>query len=254
MNRRFARELDLSSWPAFDASALRNPQRAIYLARRQAIELYVASTSLATIEARTGVKRAHLYRMLDHCLVPHEDGRVFGWRALVPYTRVTPYQRISLVRPTADGFGAAGAFDELLQRHPAIAEWISQQVRAKRVNLDQTSTSEGLLVRLRGLKHLHADFLRRCREAGLTAADYPFSAQRMGIRSLSKVVRAECLRTFGRAARLAGASHLKGMPGGVSAPAARQAFDIVEFDGHRLDVRLKVVVRDPLGFEQQFEI
>jgi len=27
-----------------------------------------------------------------------------------------------------------------------------------------------------------------------------------------------------------------------------------EFDGHRLDVRLKVVVRDPLGFEQEFEI
>lgn len=26
------------------------------------------------------------------------------------------------------------------------------------------------------------------------------------------------------------------------------------FDGHRLDVRLKVVVRDPLGFEQEFGI
>ena len=254
MNRRSARDLDLSSWPAFDASALRNAERAIYFARHQAIELCITSTSLATIEASTGVKRAHLYRMLDRCLVPHEDGRVFGWRALVPYTRVTPYQRITLVRPTADGSGAAGAFDELLQRYPAIAEWIGQQVRTKRVNLEQTSTSEGLRVRLHGLKHLHADFLRRCREAGLTAADYPFNAQRMGIRSLSKVVRAECLRSFGRAARLAGATHLKGMPGGVSAPAARQAFDVVEFDGHRLDVRLKVVVRDPLGFEQQFEI
>ncbi len=29
---------------------------------------------------------------------------------------------------------------------------------------------------------------------------------------------------------------------------------IVEFDGHRLDLRLKVVVRDPLGFEHEFEI
>ena len=37
-------------------------------------------------------------------------------------------------------------------------------------------------------------------------------------------------------------------------PAAQQALDVVEFDGHRLDVRLKVVVRDPLGFEQEFEI
>ncbi|WP_051374098.1 hypothetical protein [Paraburkholderia sprentiae] len=29
---------------------------------------------------------------------------------------------------------------------------------------------------------------------------------------------------------------------------------MVEFDGHRLDIRLKVVTCDPLGFEQEFEI
>ena len=28
----------------------------------------------------------------------------------------------------------------------------------------------------------------------------------------------------------------------------------MEFDGHRLDIRLKVVVRDPLGFEHEFEM
>jgi transposase InsO family protein len=172
----------------------------------------------------------------------------------VPYARVAPYRRIAKLRLQPDGSGAAGAFDGLLQRNPAIADWIARQVRAKRIAVEQTSTSDGLRVRLRGLKHLHADFLRQCRQAGLTAADYPFNAQRMGIRSLSKVVRAECLRSFGRGVRLAGATHLKGMPGDVSAPAARQAFNVVEFDGHRLDVRLKVVVRDPLGFEQQFEI
>ncbi|WP_213959851.1 hypothetical protein [Variovorax sp. dw_954] len=36
MNRQTARELDPSSWPAFDASALHNPQQAIYFARHQA--------------------------------------------------------------------------------------------------------------------------------------------------------------------------------------------------------------------------
>ena len=77
----------------------------------------------------------------------------------------------------------------------------------------------------------------------------------MAIRSLAASVRAECLRTFERGARLAGASHLKGLPSEArSMPAAQQALDVVEFDGHRLDVRLKVVVRDPLGFEQEFEI
>ncbi len=102
---------------------------------------------------------------------------------------------------------------------------------------------------------LHLAFLDRCRTLGLASADYPFNTDHMGIRSLARTVRAECLRTFERGARLAGASHFKGLPSdSPSAPAARQALDVVEFDGHRLDVRLKVVVRDPLGFEQEFEI
>ena len=102
---------------------------------------------------------------------------------------------------------------------------------------------------------LHLAFLDQCRALKLTAADYPFNTDHMGIRSLAAIVRAECLRTFERGARLCGASHFKGLPSNSpSAAAARQALDVVEFDGHRLDVRLKVVVRDPLGFEQEFEI
>lgn len=254
MNRRTTRELDPSSWPAFDTSALSKQQRKVFVARRKAIELYVANAALKAIEASTGVVRCQLYQLLDHCVAQHEDGRFFGWRALVPYARVADYQRVAKVQINPDGSGAAGAFGVLLQRHPSIVAWIVEQVRGKQIVLDRMSTDGSLRVRLRGLKHLHLDFLRQCRALGLTAADYPFNTERMGIRSLAAAVRVECLRSFGRGARLAGATHLKGMPADGTAPAAMQALDVVEFDGHRLDVRLKVVVRDPLGFEQQFEI
>jgi hypothetical protein len=46
---------------------------------------------------------------------------------------------------------------------------------------------------------------------GLTASDYPFNAEQAGIRSLSAALRAECLRSFGRGAHLAGAHRLKGL-------------------------------------------
>lgn len=255
--RRVAPELDPAAWPAFDARALPKKQRASFKARRQAVELYAANTAVAEIERRTGVDRRQLYRLLHSCVAPHDDGRVFGWRALVPYTHVADYQRVARVQLSRDGAGsgAVGAFGLLLQSHQALGVWITECVRCKRIAVDQISTDQGLRTRLRGLKHLHADFLRQCRALGLTAADYPFNTDRMGIRSLAAAARAECLRSFGRGARLAGATHLKGMPGvDATAPAAAQALDVVEFDGHRLDVRLKVVVRDPLGFEQEFEI
>ena len=254
---RAGTDLDPTVWPAFDAAALPARWRSTFLARRQAVELYVANVAVTQIEQRTGVDRRQLYRLLDHCVAPHEDGLVFGWRGLVPYARVDDYVRTARVQLSRDGTGsgAAGAFGLLLQAHPILAAWIVERVRDKRIALDQISTDLGLRTRLRGLKHVHTDFLLQCRKLGLTAADYPFNTERMGIRSLASALRTECLHSFARGARLAGATHLKGMPRDArAAPTAVQALDVVEFDGHRLDVRLKIVVRDPLGFEQEFEI
>jgi transposase InsO family protein len=260
MNRRAGAPIDLDHWPEFDPCALTKVKRKAFAARRQAVELYVASTAVSAIEAQTGINRRQLYRLLAHCCTPHADGRAFGWRALVPYTHVATYQRTVKIQRQGDGAGSAGAFGLLLEGNPSLAAWIAEQIRAKRVSVDQLSTDDGLRLRVRGLTKLHGAFLEQCRALRLTSADYPFNTDHMAIRSLASAVRAECLRTFERGAHLAGASHLKGMPKAMSkstpgsAPIATQALDVVEFDGHRLDVRLKVVVRDPLGFEQEFEI
>ena len=251
-------KLDLGAWAEFDPGALPASQRKVFAARRRAVELYMRRTTIGQIEHETGVDRRQLYRLLDRCAQTHADGRVFGFRALVRYSRVADYKRIARLHlhPPGGSRGTAGAFATLLQSHPSLVDWLDRQIHDKRVALDQLTSHSGMRTRLRGLKHLHLDFLRQCRAAGLTAGDYPFNTERMGIRSLAKAVQARCLQSFARGARLAGASHLKGLPGKTvgSAPAALQALDVVEFDGHRLDVRLKVVVRDPLGFEQEFEI
>ena len=221
--------------------------------RKRAIELFCAGASLATIERDCGVNRATLYRMLDRCGEPHDDGRPWGWRAVVPYARTRAHRRTASVTLTAVGAGATGAFSLLLQANPALKDWIRQAVRRKRVAIDQISTDNGLRTRLRGLKSLHLEFLKQCRLSSLTGGDYPFNTERLGIRSFAAAVRAECLRDLYRAAHLAGAQHVKGMPRDERL-AATEPLEVVEFDGHRLDIRLKIVVRDPLGFEQQFEI
>jgi transposase InsO family protein len=253
--RRNVSRPDTSTWPEFDPGALTPAQRKTFSARHRAVEMFVAATSLAEIEAQTGVNRRQVYRALESATAVHADGRPYGWRALVPHTRVGDYHRLAKVRRHPIGLGTAGAFGLLLEAHPALAQWITEQVRAKRVSVVQINTDDGLRLRVRSLTKLHMGFLDQCRALGLGSADYPFNTDHIGIRSLAAAVRAECLRTFERGARLAGATHLKGLPAEArSVPAAQQALDVVEFDGHRLDVRLKVVVRDPLGFEQEFEI
>lgn len=223
MSRRWRmHDVDPATWPAFDAGALPEVQREVFAARRRAVELYASGCALRQIEIRTQVLRGNLYRMLERCFAPDEDGRPQGWKALTPYAHVSVYRRIACVTIPADGTGrgAVGAFGLLLQTQPKLAAWIAEQVRDKRFALEQRSTDDGLRTRLRGLKHLHSNFLRECRALGLNAAHYPFTAKQLGIRSLSTALRAECLRSFGGSAGLAGAHRLKGLPRESSVPAA----------------------------------
>lgn len=200
-----------------------------------------------------------MYRLIERCTDTHADGRLFGFRALVRYTRVAVYDRVLPFKAiSASGFGAAaGAFGLLLQAHPESTLWLKEQVKHKRITVHQISTDGKLRTRLGNLKHAHAGFLSECRKLRISASEYPFNTERTAIRAQSAALRAESLLSYGRASHLAGASHLKGLPADsdqLTAPPATQFLDVVEFDGHRLDLRLKVVVKDPLGFEQQFEI
>ena len=250
---------DLATWPEFNSTALAPSDRTVFTKRRTAIELYAGGETIKQIETRTQVDRRQLYRLMERCTDTHADGRPFGFRALVRYARVAGYERVRPFKAVSEsGFGAAaGAFGLLLQAHPELILWLKEQVKRKRITVHQISTDGKLRTRLGNLKHVHAGFLSECRKLHIGASEYPFNTERIAIRALSAALRAESLLSYGRATHLAGASHLKGLPSvadQLAAPAATQFLDVVEFDGHRLDVRLKVVVKDPLGFEQQFEI
>jgi hypothetical protein len=107
-------------------------------------------------------------------MLPHADGRPYGFRALIPYTRIAEYVRIRDVRVHGERGrrGAAGGLSLLLERYPALAGWLALQVKQRKVVLRQIDTNGRLRTRLRGLQSLHDDFLRQCRSVGLTAADY----------------------------------------------------------------------------------
>lgn len=250
--------LDLATWPTLAFTELDATASKRVKARMQAIERYARGESVKDIEQATGVNRKQLYRLLERGMLPHPDGRIYGFRALVAHARVVDYVRVQpvVMRGERGSRGAVGALSQLFERYPTLAAWLLLQIKQRRVKLDQIHADGGLHTRLRGLHALHAEFLQQCRHVGLSAADYPFNTAGYAIRSLSARVKAELLRGFGTAARAAGASHLKGLPvpDEAGAPAAIHPYQVVEFDGHRLDIRLKVVVRDPLGFAHEFEI
>ncbi|MET3228567.1 UNVERIFIED_ORG: hypothetical protein ABIC54_000741 [Burkholderia sp. 1263] len=251
-------KIDVNAWPTVAHTELDEPVCRKFEARRQAILRYIAGEPIRAIEKSTHFNRRQLYRWLERAQTTHPDGRPFGFRALIHYVRIAEYARVRdvQVRGERGSRGAAGALAQLLERYPTLTGWLLLQVKQRKVWLEQIHTDGHLRTRLRGLQSLHDNFLRQCRSVGLTAADYPLNTADHAIRSLSRRVKAEMLRSFGTAARSAGATHLKGLPriDDSSPPAAVRPYQVVEFDGHRLDVRLKVVMRDPLGFSHEFEM
>ena len=244
------RSVRLADWPALDDRALSDKQRVVYLQRQSAVEAYVRGDTLRNIAEQCGVHGYTVLRLVRRAQQAHPDGRLWGYRALVPHARVQPYERSKAPRVLMhEKAGNAGAFAQLLQRHPSLAVQLRRELEVGNVVLQPGEPG-----RLTGVKDAAARFRQVCRKLGLGAGDYPLNQQDKAIRSLGRTLRAWMQDDFDLAAHATGtrikpASALRQLP----ERGASDAFDTVEFDAHKMDVRLKVIDRDPLGGEHSYE-
>ena len=112
--------LALEHWPNVDPQALTPEARRVFLQREACVKAF-AGGARATDSLVEGVDRKTLSRMLSRARQPHQDGRVWGWRALVPNARVKVYERSSRPRVLVNTkAGNAGAFAQLLSRFPEL--------------------------------------------------------------------------------------------------------------------------------------
>lgn len=252
MARRKLQEIKVAEWPRLDEQALNERQRALYRARSQAVQAYAAGTPVEEVCMSYGIHHSTLIRMVWRAEMAHADGRPWGFRAFVPHVHVRPYERRQPPKVLEHKqSGNAGAFSQLLSRYPALQVQLRREIRDARVTLQGSSNGS----RLRGVKNVLKRFLQACRDLGIGPSDYPFNQKDHGSRSLARILNGWIYESFAGAAKASGArfkpaSALRGLPErGID-----EAFDTVEFDAHKLDVRLKIIDKDPLGNEQVFEI
>ena len=227
---------DVRLWPSVDPGALEPPRRAIYQQREQAIHAYLLGVPLADIARNNKIDASFLTRLLARCLALHTDGRIQGFRGLIPHARAKAYRRSRQADRRGSRGGLTGAMGQLFERLPQLTRIIERQIGGGSLGLTQTD-------RLYGLAQTHSKLIAACHEAGLAETAYPLNHDEKGYRSLARWVKR----------RLHDRIPLRLPRDNGAWEATARPFSVVELDGHKLDLRLRVRFTEPSGISVDLE-
>ena len=199
----------------------------------------------AQIAAETGLPRREALRLLKRCLSVSPDGRIYGFRALIPNWRIARYTRRAIAK-MAQGrasSGVAGVFQQLLRTYPILDNLIEDQVfkLSKRQHVYESRIP---------LKSLHKHFIDKCRELGLeTTCQYPFNTQSLAYMSLARHVSALLLSQPEKstANRLGSETAKRLRSGDGTARPVTKPFERVECDAHHLDAIFCILIPSLFG-------
>ncbi len=237
---------DTSLWPTVDEQVIKGPEsrRRLYINRAKAITLYLEGVPGKKIEANTNIPIREISRLRARCLKTHPDGRIWGFRALIPGIHQKDYHRkakVTLSRLTSEG--GAGAFGQILETYPVVKDLIDRHV----LKLKKRGAVFESRIRIQSL---HTRVLDKLRELGVEARnEYPFSTKNVGYVSLSKHVH-KLIADNPQKAIAANYGHdaLKKdkTSDGANRPVTR-VFERVECDAHKIDAIFCILIPSLFG-------
>lgn len=221
--------LDLSKWPTVRIESLKEKESNIFIKRKRAIFMYFENRLHKEIEEETGINRSQLNNLLKKCLQYDDNGVLWGFRALIPYKRINSYVRQSLPETREDN--KTGAFQLLLETYPDLRETIDK------LFLNQKSKT-AVNSNIRTMEIFRA-FIKKCREIGIKPPSYPFNTKELGRRSLYNYIKNLETR------RAENENNQNNFEFTNPPPIITRPFERVQFDGHKLDVALIIVITTP---------
>ncbi|MEX5502261.1 hypothetical protein Q1J61_00580 [Pseudomonas putida] len=233
-------------WPAVLVELLCENDKDTFECRKSAVDMYLKNAPLVDIEKQAGVRRSDVSRLLSRCMSLHPDGLVYGYRALIPHIRTTPYIRTADVKSNGESGrgGYAGALQSLLKKYPELHEKLVKKILPKR---------EGGKLVERNIKPaaLHAFFVKYLKEKGHPESEWPFNTDLQGYRSISSFIKDVREKNYVASIMLSGNSKAiaqLSVGTGIEATLKLENFmDVFEIDTHKTDAIFVIGVRNPNG-------
>lgn len=237
-----------STWPRVDTVDMEAKKKEQYELQVEAIKLYFANIPVSEITRRTGVAANRLPDLARRCLLPSTDGRIFGFRALVPYTRTKDYERTAPEKTKhrhAQG-GQAGILGRLLSRFPDIEDTLAKHIKQD-AKLQQVPE-----FKLRP-RDLHRIFLKLIQQKGILPTEWPFTTEHRGKRSIETYMQGVLNRNFAMNVKAregqAAQAHLNVGTGYAAFLVHDEPYAAVEIDAYNIESLLTVAFLTPEGTE-----
>lgn len=243
----------VATWATVATELLEPAVREKFEAKHKAVFLYLSGVPTQEIFEQTGIQRWDLPRMVKRCMDLATDGRILGFRGLLPYLRVTGYTRKKVVeskRPQQKG-GHTGALGAVLTRFPGIeAELIAllkKERKGKRIHEHK----------IRGTT-LHRMFQDCLRERGVTETEWPFNTSYLGIRSIQRFMKELLDANFDRSVNTReekpAKAHLAVGRGIEPLLLFEEPFDAVELDAYSINAFFSVLFETPEGTQTSVQL
>ncbi|WP_175692110.1 hypothetical protein [Burkholderia ambifaria] len=233
----------LDTWPSIDGLLGAGQYSEAIANRIKAIEMLIAGRTYREILRVTGQYRSTILGLVRKCLEIADDGRIHGYRAVVPYAHVQPNARrrpIAVKRQEQRG-GMSCALNATLERFPDLEEMLITKLTRERNGVPVGHRPTGMaLVRL---------FHTVLRSRKVTPNEWPFNSKHQGRRSIEKYMRSLLRDSFSDAIKQDGNSDAKALAatgkGFVPIIPCAEPFDVVEIDAYHVDAFLSVAFEAP---------
>ncbi|NTY39852.1 hypothetical protein [Burkholderia diffusa] len=234
----------LGEWPSielvgmFEQSNDRSRHGEMIANRVEAITMLVAGKTYREITKITGLHRPEVYRLFKRCLEIAHDGRIWGFRALLPYAHLQPNVRRSEIGPKRQEQqgGMSCALAQILERFPELEGALVESLKRKRRNkpADYRPTKVAMV-------RMFHDALRR---RNVSEGDWPFLPKYKGERTIQRYMDSVLQNSFDDAVGQTGSEEAKAHAatgkGIVQTIPYSEPFDAVEIDAYHIDAFLCV--------------
>ncbi len=240
------KDLNISNWEHIYTGNMTVNELQTFNSRKKAIDLFFSTElPIDNIVEETGIVRSEIYRFASRCIMYDDTNKILGYRGLIHYQTVVPYNRklICNINPT----NYSGAFQLLLKNYPELKTFLIEEY------FNKSKVKNSARERKISYKNLHRKFINECRRLGIKANEYPFNTVSLARKSVERFIKDISNNYIREVANINGGQSsmlLNNVNNSINSNSTiTRPLERVEFDGHKLDVITAIVFQTPKGDE-----